>query len=260
MNKETQNKCISEARIYIKDRFDNMTNEEYQNLCYGDGLLSVVDEAIEQFNVEFEDVVQVFNYCSKPKFEFHKFRLNVEQLQLTTNQLHETISQFGHERDVQYFNNDEEYRNHIVGKLKFFIDMYANAYSDEDVNQNYYAFMHQLCRDYSYDDLLDVRNTYFDFITNLIDSLFEIFERDGWVDIDEVHGHLDSMDNINFQEQQFIMDCYVSKCRSYKIIRWIDDKLCDEQDYYYCLKEAAINAYCREFKCSRSDIMIQEIE
>jgi hypothetical protein len=198
---------------------------------------------------------------NKVTFNLHTFKLNIEQLRITANQLHETIAQFKHERDVQYFDTDEEYRNHITGKLKFFIDIYASVCDDESTCYNYYAFMYQLCNDYDDDDLSDVMNNYFDFITDLIDSLFEVFERDGWIDIDEVHSHLDTLDNINFQEQQLIMDCYISKCGDYKIMRQDNyGCLCDECDYHGCLKEAAINDYCREFKCSRDNILIQEIE
>ena len=67
MNKETQNKRINEARIYIKNRFATMSNEEYENLCYGDGLLTIAEEAMNKFNVEFEDVEDAFNRYYKTR-------------------------------------------------------------------------------------------------------------------------------------------------------------------------------------------------
>lgn len=263
MNKETQNKCIHEARIYIKNRFNNMSNEEYENLCYGDGLLSVADEAIEQFNVEFDDIERAYDYYSKPKFQFHRFRLNAAQTLETANQLYETISQFTNKHEARYFDNYEEYRHHIIGKLKFFVDLYCDLSDNKDTANSYCAFMCQLCQlypDYDDDSIGDAKDDYSKFIINLIDSLFEVFENDGWFDIDEVHEHINTLDNINFQEQQFIMDCYISECGSYNIKHATGGALYEECDYYDCLKEAAIRDYCKNNDCDKDELLIQELE
>lgn len=259
MNKETQNKCINEARIYIKNRFNNMSNEEYENLCYGDGLLSVADEAIEQFNVEFDDIERVYNYYSKPRFQFHRFKLSMSQTRETANQLHETISQFTNTHEARHFNSYEEYRHHIIGKLKFFVDLYSEC-GDEDTAKSYCAFMHQLCPDYDNVSFSDAMNDYVGFITNLIDDLFETFVNDGCFDIDEIHERINALDNINFQEQQFIMDCYVSECGSYNIKHATGGALYEECDYYDCLKKAAIRDYCKNNDCNEDELLIQELE
>jgi hypothetical protein len=260
MEQEMQKQCFNEARIYIINRFKTMSIDEYNDLCYGDGLLTVADEAMTKFNVEFEDIEQTFNAYSKPHMQFHHYFLNVSQLHDTTRQLHETICQFRHEPDYVHFDKPME---HLIGKLKFFIDLYANVnnillYDNPDHADNYYTLLVSMFPEYTEDDFSDLCNDYFDYITNLIDSVIEVFENDGWIDIDEVNAHLDGLDEINFQEQQLIMDCYISKISNYKIMRRVDGKLVDEADYHDCLKKAAINDYRREHCCEEDDLLVQE--
>lgn len=190
--------------------------------------------------------------------------MSVAQTHETAHQLYYVIREFKYEGN-DYFATHEQYRDHIVGKLKFFIDLYADMNSILCINEatvvdNYYGFLNVLCPEFNDDDLSDVMNDYLDYLCNMIDSLFEVFDKDGWLDVDEVLAHVSSIGELNFQEHQFIMDCYYSTCKSYKIMQRVDDKLINEADYYYCRKQAAINDYCRENGCNEDDILVQEIK
>lgn len=256
---------INNANAYVYRRFLNMTDEEYDNLCHGDGLFKVADEAIEQYHVNFEDIEDTFNkYSGRPgRFQFGKYELSIAQTRETTSHLYHTIREFTFKGN-EFFNDDADYRNHIVGKLKFFIDLYADMENILHINEtqvidNYYAFLVQLCPDFNGDDFSDVLGDYCEYIEQIIDSMFEVFDEDGWINIDAVLDHVSNLPELNFQEQEFIMDVYYSTCGNYKIMR-DNGCLVDEVDYHCCRKQAAINDYCREHYCLESEIVVQEFD
>lgn len=261
----TKQQRINEARIYIFNRFNNMDNKEYENLCYGDGLLKVADEAMDKFNVKYDDIQEVFHECSRypGKTYFGKYLLSTKQLLDTASQLYLTLDDFETNTGREFFETDEQYRNHIVGKLKFFIDLYTNIniitmYNDTATADTYYAFLKLLCPDYNDDDFSDVMNDYANWLDDIIDDIFDVFDADGWYDNDEVLSFISNNDQFNFQEQQFIIDCYYSTCGKWKIMLQTDDGLEYETDYINCRKLAAINSFCKEHNCDVDDIFVQE--
>ena len=69
MTKEQQ------IKNYITNRFNNMTYEEYYDLCYGTGILSVLDEALSKYDANCElnddEVVKLAEYCGNKSNEFY---------------------------------------------------------------------------------------------------------------------------------------------------------------------------------------------
>lgn len=252
---------ITEARIYIINRFNNMTDEEYDSLCYGDGLLTVADEAMEQFNVSFEDIEQTYYCYSAPRFNLFGYRVSVNQIIDDASCLYCTINEFS-KPVPKHFNNRVEYDEHLIGKFKFFLDLIIDCLGNtSDIVNNYISMFEyikytHICND---DDVSDLKNDYEEFFIERIDGLIEVFEKDGWVDDDEVLAHLTNLDDMNMQEIYLLRTCYLSICASYKLSRCVNDEIVDEEVYYNCLEQAAITSYCKEYGCKKEDVIVQMI-
>ena len=73
MNKEAK---IQSIKDFIDERFNTMTNDEFENLCNGDGTLSVFDEALNEYDVDNtldeNDISELADYCCNKSDEVYK--------------------------------------------------------------------------------------------------------------------------------------------------------------------------------------------
>ena len=64
MNKEAK---IQSIKDFIDARFNTMTNDEFEDMCYGAGTLSVLDEALAKYDVDNtldeNDISELADYC-----------------------------------------------------------------------------------------------------------------------------------------------------------------------------------------------------
>lgn len=76
-NATVNNQAVIDAiKNYITHRFNNMTYDEYEDMCYGTGTLGVCDEAIEKYDVDCElnesEIAELVEYCDKESTQFEK--------------------------------------------------------------------------------------------------------------------------------------------------------------------------------------------
>lgn len=224
MNKETQNKCINVARIYIKNRFNNMSNEN-------------------------------------PYFVFNEFKLNMRQLHNDANELYATLEEFN--RPNQFFKNDQDYKHHLIGKLWFFITTHMTCHNQLFINEtvicdNYNIFARLLSNGYTNDDINDAIADYQLWLTEMIDDILNIIDEND-ISFDDVIEHINGYEQLNHQEMQFVLSCYYASLKDYKIERLVDGKYCDEVDYSQARKAQAVNDYCNQYNCKTEDLLIREI-
>lgn len=149
---------------------------------------------------------------NKSHFMFMDYKLNVAQTHETAHQLYYTIHEFK--------NMDESNRNHLIGKLKFFIDLCTDMSNILCINEtvvlnNYYQMLNVLAPDFNDDDFSDVLNDYLDYLANRIDNIFKYINDNAISDVDEVLDYVSNQENLNFQEQQFIIDIYYASCHCF---------------------------------------------
>jgi hypothetical protein len=63
-----------QIKNYITDRFNNMTYDEYEDMCCGTGTLDVLDEALSKYDADCElnddEVAKLTEYCIKESTAF----------------------------------------------------------------------------------------------------------------------------------------------------------------------------------------------
>lgn len=194
-------------------------------------------------------------------FIFYTYKLNCAQTHETAHQLYETIEGFNRENFSLY---SAKVKNHLIGKLKFFIDLYAIVSMRLHINEtvvidNYYAFLKQIARGYTEDDLSDVYNDYSDWIADTIDAILNHIDEDHITDIDEVIDTMQGYACLNFQERQFVLDCYYSTLADYKIMRKTENGYEDEIDYHDTRLMIAVDDYLNKYNCDHTDLQIVRI-
>ena len=77
MTKEQQ------IKNYITNRFNNMTYDEYEDMCFGMGTLSVLDEALSEYDADCElnddEVAKLAEYCGSESDKFYNKHFADEQ-------------------------------------------------------------------------------------------------------------------------------------------------------------------------------------
>lgn len=142
-------------------------------------------------------------------FKFHNYNINLEQAHETLHQLHYTFDEISH--------NGSPY---MAGKLKFFLDSYAMVHLQLHINEtvvidNYYSAFKALYPDLTEDSASDLLNDYIEDLEHHINKFFyEVHIRritgDDPDEIIELMNEFAQEHELNFQEQQFIIDCYYS--------------------------------------------------
>lgn len=65
---------LNNIRNYIAQRFNNMTQDEFENLAAGDGTLSVLDDALEKFDSEgqvtTDQINELAEFCTSKSIKF----------------------------------------------------------------------------------------------------------------------------------------------------------------------------------------------
>ena len=73
MNKEAK---IQSIKDFIDARFNTMNNDEFENLCNGDGTLSVLDDALAEYDADStldeNDIAELADYCCNKSDEVYK--------------------------------------------------------------------------------------------------------------------------------------------------------------------------------------------
>ena len=73
MNKEAK---IQSIKDFIDARFNTMNNDEFENLCNGDGTLSVLDDALAEYDVDNtldeNDISELADYCCNKSDEVYE--------------------------------------------------------------------------------------------------------------------------------------------------------------------------------------------
>lgn len=151
---------------------------------------------------------------TKQHFMFNGFKLNVEQTHDVAHQLFEILDEFNVQKNELFCGI--RYRDHIIGKLKFFIDLYNDMSNIANINEtvvidNYYAMLAIIARNYSQEDLSDIMNDYEQFLLNKINEILDLIDSKNLSDIDDIISFISDYDYLNFQEQQFIVNCYYAK-------------------------------------------------
>lgn len=190
---------------------------------------------------------------------FNNFKLNVAQLHDTTHQLYHTIEEFN--KSNVFFDNDTDYKNHLIGKLRFFIDLYCDAHLHEHINEtvvldNYQAMLQVISNSYTQDDLNDAFSDYKEFIFKMIDDIFDSLDDNQLFEMDDVINFVNGFTNINFQEAQLIVDCYIASLANYKIITKNGENETDYTDYRETI---AINNFCETYNCNVDDIIVKRL-
>lgn len=203
------------------------------------------------------------NKCTseQPIFVFNEFKLNMKQLHTTANELYATLEEF--KRPNQFFNTDEDYKHHLIGKLWFFITTYQVCHNALFINEtvicdNYNLFATQLSTNYTNDDINDAIADYQHWLANMIDDILNMIDEND-ISFDDVIEHINGYEQLNYQEMQFILDCYYASLKDYKIERLVDGQYQDEVDYEQVRKTVAVNDYCKQYDCKPEDLLIQEI-
>ena len=181
-------------------------------------------------------------------FQFNSFKLNLEQTHNTANQLHETLEEF-RKRDGELcglFDNEEQYHEHLIGKLAFFIDLYTDCELQLHINEtvvvdNYRKMLQILTNSLHSEFVHDLQTNYECYILEQIRDIFDRIASEA-MSLDDAFEFIKDFSNLNFQEQQFIVDCFYSTIRDYKFFIETENGLEFETDYYnttyaYALKD-----------------------
>lgn len=174
--------------------------------------------------------------------QFSRFKLNTAQCFFTASQMKYTINDFN-----ENF-SDEHPFSHCVGKFKFFVDMLADVTNPNNNEvESYCTMLNVLAPDYDDCDLSDVENDYAEFINTVIETLLDIVDEQHLTNTDEIIDCIQNLNfngiNLNFQEQQFILDCYYSTLDDYKLM-FMKDGICHcETDYLNTRENIAVDDY-----------------
>lgn len=195
-------------------------------------------------------------------FKFDDYKLNYAQTHETAHQLYHTIEEFSHSNPFIEFGKDN--KHHLIGKLKFFIDLYVETAMHLHINEtvvidNYYAFLKQVAQGYTDDDLSDAYNDYKNWIIKIINDPLDNMDENHITDIDEVINHIQGYEFLNFQEQQLILDCYYSTLADYKIMRKTENGYEDEVYYHDTRFMIAIDDYLNRYNCDHTDLQIVRV-
>lgn len=198
MNKE---QLIQNIKDFIDTSFNVMTYDEYENLCYGTGTLSVLDNALSQYDsdctLDDNDVAMLAKYCCDKSNEFGT--------QFTIHQISQDLSS----SIIDAFNNQD------IGKLKFWVDTLADTNDGRtsiDMITNYYTLIDQLAKQFGYtdDDLSDLKGDYTERLYKQADSIMNEFakmcieQNVDYDDPDEWIQWLQGFEELDWQEQQYI--------------------------------------------------------
>lgn len=197
-------------------------------------------------------------------FLFNVHKLNKHQTHETASQLYATLEELARPTN-QFFDNDDAYHHHLIGKLMFFINLYKDMHNELFINEtvvcdNYMQFARNLCAKYGYttNAMADACEDYTTFILEQLEDILDLLDTNN-ISIDDVIEHVNGYEQFNFQELQFIADCCYATYKDYKIMRMVDGKYQDEVDYECIRRTVAINQYCDEFNCNHEDLLVQEI-
>lgn len=198
MNKE---QTIQNIKDFIDTSFNCMTYDEYENLCYGTGTLSVLDNALSQHDsdctLDDNDVAMLAKYCRNKSNEFGK-RFSIHQIsQELSNSIIDTFS------------------TQNIGKLKFWVDTLADTndgYTSMDMITSYYTLINQLAKQLRYtdDDLSDLKGDYVEQLYQQADSIMDGFaemcvdQNVDYDDQDEWLQWLQGFEELNWQEMRYI--------------------------------------------------------
>ena len=207
----TKNEVIKEVKTAISTTFENMNIIEYEVLCYGTGTLTVLDDVLNSLPSQFRiidptvesitqqfddyDIAELTDYCNDVAEK--RGQQFTQALQNISSQLTEAIT--------QVFTDTTE---HNIGRLKYWIDMYANVTNGEEINHvnNYYQLLVEIMvnNDLTEDDMSDLKGDYSDWLHETANIILDSFGTPDEFDHDEWLQHLQRYEELTFQEQQYI--------------------------------------------------------
>lgn len=190
--------------------------------------------------------------------QFSQFKLNTAQCISTAKRMKYTINDF-----CAYFDDKHPF-SHCVGKFKFFIDMLADVTNfNTDEVESYYTMLNVLAHDYTDDELSDVENDYAEFVNEVIEMLLHIVDEQHITDTDEIIDCIQNLSlngiGLNFQEQQFVLDCYYATLDDYKLM-FVKDGICYcETDYLNTRPKIAVDDYKKNITEPYDCILVRRI-
>lgn len=186
----------NEIKTAISTTFENMNITEYEALCYGTGTLTVLDDILndlpEQLNED--DIAELADYCNDVSEK--RGKQFTQALQDISSQLTEAIT--------QVFTDPTE---HNIGRIKYWIDMYANTTDIENNHvNNYYQLLLEIMtnNNLTEDDMSDLKGDYSDWLNEMTNTILDSFGTPDKFDHDEWLQHLQRYEELTFQEQQYI--------------------------------------------------------
>lgn len=207
----TKNEVISQIKNDINVYFNDMNYIEYSELCYGTGTLSVLDEILNNLPKQFrvidptvEKVIQQFNEYDIAELTDYCNEISDKRGQQFTQALQNISSQLT-EAITQVFTDTTE---HNIGRLKYWIDVYADVTNGEEINHvnNYYQLLLEIMvnNDLTEDDMSDLKGDYSDWLHETANIILDSFGTPDEFDHDEWLQHLQRYEELTFQEQQYI--------------------------------------------------------
>lgn len=200
---------IENIKGYINARYENMTNDEFNCLAHGCGLLSIVDEGIAKYdeaNMLTETDINELTEYSDTKYQEYlsKNGKTSYMIQIASN-LAETIQQLFTSTDAT-----------SIGRFKFQLDVLfeaADTEKDEVTLQhcnNYYALLLEVMIKYGLneDDVHDYKVSYIEWLQDTAEHIYQMFaencmSKSEYDDHDEFIEWLNHHD-LTFFEMQYI--------------------------------------------------------
>jgi hypothetical protein len=247
----TSQAIINNIKDDINNEFGELSFKDYENLCYGDGTLAILDKVISNYDhIEFTDTEanELAEHCMQRSKAFGR-KIHLHKI---SKDLADAIS--------RAFVDDQR----GIARFKFWLDiytMYAQQEDDEHVD-NYHQLLLELMaqRNLQESELNKYVEEYEVWLRQQMDSIMDGFAEacaDGVYDIDDHDdwlAWLTQYDECTYQDMRYIDmhwdDDAKAKYRreskvGYKLFSCNNDgTLDDETDYFYVKREAAI----RDFK------------
>lgn len=230
MTKEQQ------IKNYITNRFNDMTYDEYEDMCCGTGTLGVCDEAIAKYDADGEldddEAAKLAEYCIKESTKFGK-RFAMYQL---SQELEDAITSAFIDEDG-------------IGRLAFWVSkfrQYAEPREYEHI-KNYDQLIFMLMRN-SHSNLAELTKNYDEWLherAHLIMDGFAEMCADINVDYDDQDEWLQwlqGFDYLTWQEQRYINILWDDEAKAKYRRPEVDETRFADDDMPYCTRLAEMCA------------------